>query len=305
MLVGNARLVLDTRAALAESPLWSAAEQKLYWVDISAKRIHCYDPVTGDDKAWAMPTEPGCLALAKAGGLVAALRDGFYRFHPDSGLLRKIADAPYDMATTRFNDGKCDTEGRFWAGAMFEPRTTESASLYVLQCGAVACMWGPENGWGVKVSNGLAFSPDEIYVYQSDTPNHVVYRFRIDPATGRGLMREEFLRFSSDKSAIDYGGRPDGAAVDSEGNYWSAQYEGGRVLGFTSQGALIAQINVPALRTTMVTFGDTDLRTLYITTARDGAAAEELQKYPHSGGLFKFRLPASAVPGCAAPYYVD
>ena len=305
MLSGQAELVLDARAALGESPLWSAQEKKLYWVDISGRAIHRFDPQTLVDECWKVPTEPGCIGLAQDGGLIAALRDGFYRFSPDSGQLTKLADAPYDQTNMRFNDGKCDAAGRFWAGAMFEPRTTAAAALYVLERGKVRTAWGPDQGWGVKVSNGLAFSLDGRKAYQSDTPNHVVYRFPLDPVSGAALGREEFLRMSDDKTAADYGGRPDGAAIDSAGNYWSAQYEGGRVLGFSPDGKLIAEITVAARKTTMVTFGDTDLRTLYITTARENASDDELIRFPYSGGLFRYRLPDSADAGSTAPYYVD
>ena len=305
MWSGQAELVLDARAALGESPLWSAREKKLYWVDISGRAIHCFDPQTASDQCWAVPTEPGCIALAQDGGLIAALRDGFFHFSPQSGQLTKLADAPYDQANMRFNDGKCDAAGRFWAGAMFEPRTNEAAALFVLERGEVRTAWGPNQGWGVKVSNGLAFSVNGRKAYQSDTPNHVVYQFRLDPISGAALGREEFLRMSHHKTAADYGGRPDGAAIDSAGNYWSAQYEGGRVLGFSPDGKLIAEIKVAAKRTTMLTFGDDDLHTLYITTARDGASDDELARYPHSGGLFRYRLPDSADAGLPAPYYVD
>lgn len=305
MQTGNAELVLDAQAALGESPLWHAAERKLYWVDIAGRRIHAYDPSTNADQWWPVPSEPGCIALAARGGLIAALRDGFYHFQPDSGALKKIADAPYDPADMRFNDGKCDAAGRFWAGAMYEPRTEERAALFVLERGQVRTAWGPEQGWGVKVSNGLAFSLDGQTVFQSDTPNHVVYQISIDPASGKPTARREFMRMADNKQAADYAGRPDGAAVDSAGNYWSAQYEGGRVLGFSPSGALMADVSVPARRCTMLTFGDDDLRTLYITTARDGASAEELARLPHAGGLFRYRLPESADAGCAAPYYLD
>ena len=94
----QAELVLDARAELAECPLWSVAEQCLYWIDIAGRRLHRYDPATSLDRVWWVPCEPGCIALADGGGLVAALRDGFYRFYPEQSRLHKLADAPYDTA---------------------------------------------------------------------------------------------------------------------------------------------------------------------------------------------------------------
>ena len=140
--IGEVRLALDAKAALAECPLWSVNEQKLYWVDISGCAINRFDPMTGKNERWPMPCEPGCIALAASGGLVAALRDGFYRFTPADARLEKIAGAPYDTSQMRFNDGRCDAAGRFWAGAMFEPRTAPLASVYCLERGKL------RNGWG-------------------------------------------------------------------------------------------------------------------------------------------------------------
>ena len=300
--IRDVRLVLDARAALAECPLWSEREQKLYWVDISGRMINRFDPATGQNAHWPMPCEPGCVALAASGGLVAALRDGFYRFYPVDARLEKIADAPYDTTTMRFNDGRCDAAGRFWAGAMFEPRTAEAASVYCLERGRVRRGWGPEEKLGVKVSNGLAFTADGRHVFQSDTPNHVVFQFPFDVKTGTIGTRREFARRPDNRSDADYGGRPDGAAVDSEGNYWSAQYEGRRVLRFSPRGEVTGVVHVPSKRVTMVAFGGADLRTLYITTAREGAAESELAAEPHAGGIFACEL---EVAGRAEPLYVD
>ena len=294
--------VLDSRAALAECPVWSVIEQKLYWVDISGRSINCFDPAGGANTRWPMPCEPGCIALAASGGLVAALRDGFYRFFPANGELRKIADAPYDTKLFRFNDGRCDRAGRFWAGAMFEPRTAEAAGVFCLERGKVHAGWGPEENLGVKVSNGMAFSIDGEHVFQSDTPNHVVYRFPFEMETGKIGAREVFARCKDNRTDADYGGRPDGATIDSDGNYWSAQYEGGRVLRFSPAGEVTAVAYLPARRVTMVAFGGADLRTLYITTARDGANEAELLGFPQSGGIFSCEV---EVPGRAEPLYID
>ena len=302
----QAELVLDARAQLGECPLWSAAEQCLYWIDIAGRRVHRYDPATNLDRVWWVPCEPGCIALAEKGGLVAALRDGFYRFYPQEGLLDKLADAPYDSGDMRFNDGRCDSAGRFWAGAMYEPRTAELAAMFCLERGATRLGWGPqqspEQHFGVKVSNGLAFAEDGKSLFQSDTPNHVIYRFEFDAASGQVGERQVFARLPAKGEADVYGGRPDGAAIDAEGCYWSAQYEGGRVLRFSPQGEIIGIVRVPVTRPTMVAFGGADLRTLYITSAREGAGDDELARQPQAGGLFAVRLD---VAGRAEPLYRD
>ena len=302
IVVKDAHLVFDARAALAECPLWNPAEQKLYWVDISGQTINRFDPATGANEHWSMPCEPGCIGLATSGGLIAALRDGFYRFFPSDGRLEKIADAPYEVHCMRFNDGRCDSAGRFWAGAMYEPRTAERAAVYCLERGKVRTGWGPDESLGVKVSNGMAFTADGRHVFQSDTPNHVIYRFAFDAEKGTVGKRGEFARLPGNRTDVGYGGRPDGAAIDTAGNYWSAQYEGGRVLRFSPGGEITGIVSVPAKRVTMVSFGGADLCTLYITTAREGATEAELHSEPQAGGIFACALD---VAGRAEPQYVD
>ncbi|MBL8521244.1 MAG: SMP-30/gluconolactonase/LRE family protein [Betaproteobacteria bacterium] len=299
---GTAQPVGSAVAQLGECPLWSVAEQALYWVDISGRAIHRFNPGTRAASMWPMPSEPGCMALAESGGLIVALRHGFCRFDPVTGAVAKIADAPYDPAQYRFNDGRCDAAGRFFAGAMFEARTHERASMFVLENGCVREAWGPGQGWGVKVSNGLAFSADGKTLFQSDTPNHVIHQFDYDAARGAVSNRREFARRPANRSDPDYGGRPDGAAIDVEGCYWSAQFEGAQVLRYSRDGDVIGRVSVAARRTTMVAFGGKDLQTMFITTAREGATEDEVARFPNAGRLFAIRLPMA---GRAEPLYRD
>lgn len=271
---------------VGECPLWHSEEAALYWVDIDGRAVHRYHPESGARQHWDMPTEPSALAINAGGGLIVALRSGFAHLDTNTGSLAEVAPAPFDMATTRFNDGKVDPAGRFWVGTIYEPRSTPSAEMFVLEKGQVRKAWSG----GMTVSNGLGFSPDGRRMYHSDTTSHRIDRFDFDVASGAISEPHAFQRFSTDKKAADYGGRPDGAAVDSEGNYWSAMFEGGKILRFAPDGTRLGEIAVPARCPTMVTFGGPDLRTLYITTASHNRSPEEIAAYPLTGHVLAVQV---------------
>ncbi|MEO6353997.1 MAG: SMP-30/gluconolactonase/LRE family protein [Oxalobacteraceae bacterium] len=287
---------------VGECPLWDPDEAVLYWVDIAGCAVHRLNPENGDHSSWQMPAEPGCIARngigngGGSGGLIVALRSGFFRLDTDDGTLDQIAAAPYDSATTRFNDGRCDAAGRFWAGSLYEPRDLQLGTMYCLDRGTLHTHWS-----GVTVSNGLAFSPDHHTLYQADTTAHLIRRYAFDLERGQASAPQVFRQFSSDKSRDDYGGRPDGAAVDSEGAYWCAMFDGGRLLRLSPQGEILREIALPVRCPTMIAFGGADLRTLYITSARHNRAAAELAQYPLSGCLLSMRID---VPGLPEPAYI-
>jgi sugar lactone lactonase YvrE len=279
---------------VGESPLWHHGEQTLYWVDIEGFAIHSLKPATGEHRKWPMASEPSALAISAGGGLAVATRAGFMRFDPEDGTLHAIAPAPYDTATTRFNDGKVDAAGRFWVGTIYEPRDKQAAEMYVLERGQVRLAWSG----GMTNSNGLGFSPDGSAMYHADTAAHRVTRYDFDLASGTPSNPQVLHQFSADK-ASNYGGRPDGAAVDSEGNYWVAMFEGGRIAKLSPSGEQLDEIVLPVRCPTMVTFGGADLKTLYITTASK-RPSEELAAHPLSGRVLQVRV---AVPGLPAPAY--
>ena len=291
------QLAFNEPMAVGESPLWHAAENCLYWVDIDGFAIHRLHPDSGAHTSWSAPSEPSALGLCQDGALVVALREGFARFNPVSGSFTPIAVAPYDTGISRFNDGKVDPAGRFWVGTMYEPKDAQKAAMYVLERGAVRRAWEG----GMTTSNGLAFSLDNRFMYHSDTTTHRIDRYPYDPATGELGEAQAFQRFDSDKSAPGYGGRPDGGAVDCEGAYWSAMFEGGRLLRFGADGALLREIKLPLRCPTMMAFGGADLRTLYITSAGSKRPAAERERYPLSGCLLALRV---EVPGLPEPQYL-
>lgn len=304
--------VVTEPSELGESPFWHPQEQLLYWVDIAARRILRANLVTGALQRWAMPSEPGCIAPATdngdGGGLVIALRDGIYRAPIWGGELRRLAQAEHDTATTRFNDGRADPLGRFWAGTIYEPRDRALAALYSLDCRAGGAAPRLQRQAGdAHTANGLAWSPDAKTLYWSDTPRHVTHAWDWDASRNVLTRQRVFQQFPGKPEGWQagmpgYGGRPDGAAVDAEGNYWCAMYEGRRLLQLSPSGALLADIPVPVQCPTMPCFGGADLRTLYLTSARHGRPAAELAALPLSGCVFSMRV---KVPGLPVNFFLD
>jgi sugar lactone lactonase YvrE len=286
----------DAVMTVGEGPLWAPEEKALYWVDIEGKAVHRLCSSSGRHEQWAMPAEPSALARSASGGLVVALRSGFAHLDTDTGAITPLLAAPYDQAITRFNDGKVDAAGRFWVGTIYEPRDKPAAEMYVLERGALRKAWSG----GMTNSNGLGFSPDGATMFHADTATHRVRAFDFDVKAGAVSNEREVRRFDDNKSSPSYGGRPDGAAVDSEGNYWVAMFEGGRIVKLSPSGEQLDEIRLPVRCPTMVAFGGADLRTLYITSASK-RPAEELADMPLSGKLLSVRVP---VAGRIEPAYI-
>jgi sugar lactone lactonase YvrE len=287
---------------LGESPFWHPHEQQLYWVDIPGKCILRCNIFMGSVESWAMPSEPGSIAPAQSGGLVVALRDGIYRARQWGGALEKLASAQHDTTTTRFNDGKADPAGRFWAGTMFEPRTSRSAGLFMLNGSRLE-----QKVSNATIANGLAWSPDAKTMYWADTPTHTVRAWDWDAKTSAMTNERIFKQWPGKPEGwqfgqAGYGGRPDGAAVDVEGNYYIAMFEGARICKLSPTGVELASIPVPAQCPTMPCFGGDDLKTLYITTACYNRSRAELQAYPQSGCVFSMRVDVAGLP---VNFYAD
>ena len=278
---------------LGESPFWHPEERALYWLDIPGHDLHRYRPASGEHRQWPLPSEPGCCAPVLGGGLLIAMRDGLWRFDTGSGERRRVADPPYDPVSQRFNDGKADARGRFWVGTIDDKREPRAA-LYCFDHGALGRVAD-----GITTSNGLAFSPDGRTMYWSDTKAHAVYAFDVDGQDGSLSRRRVFQQFAPRAEGAPlagYGGRPDGAAVDSEGAYWCAMFEGQRLLRLSPEGELLAEINLPVRCATMPCFGGDDLKTLFVTTAREKRPADELERQPWAGRVLQMRVQVPGLP---------
>jgi sugar lactone lactonase YvrE len=287
----NAECVVDARDVVGESPVWSARESALYWVDILSAKLQRWEPSTGRHSTWQLPTVVGSIGLRAKGGLVLALRSGFHLFDPNTGALTFLCHPEPDIPTNRLNDGKVSPDGRFWAGTMDDrPVKERVAGLYRLdpdhRCHRMA--------GDVIVSNGLAWSPDGRILYHSDSRGGAIFQYDYDPATGGIGERRLFVAMQPEW------GRPDGGAVDAEGCYWSCGVSAGRLNRFSPSGELVAYVKLPVTHPTMPCFGGPGLTTLYITSLRDGLSEDALQATPQAGGVFKLE---PGVPGVSVALY--
>ncbi len=273
-------LVLDTKSDLGEGAIWNYKTGELIWVDITGKILNFYTPKLKNNKEMLTGQMIGTVVPAESGKMMVALENGFYQLDPETGAKKLIANPEEDIPGNRFNDGKCDPAGRFWAGTMSTTGKRQAGALYRLDAdGSVHKMID-----NVGTSNGIVWSPDYTKMYYIDTPTRKVMAWDYNNETGE---------ISNPKPAVEVPeemGYPDGMTIDADGNVWIALWSGSAVGCWNPEtGELLRTIDVPAKNVTSVAFGDDDLGTLYITTARTGTSEEELEKFPLAGGVFKTR----------------
>ena len=276
---GKLELILDAGCQLGESPVWCPQRELLLFVDISGRRLLKFNPASRALESCAIEEDIGCVAPSKGGGFVAGLRSGIWLLNEKGEKQRMLAANPEDSQVSRFNDGRVDGAGRFLAGTLDE-RKASRAALY--RCDRRGLIRLTD---GLITSNGLAFSPDGRTLYHSDTPRFTVYRYAYDASSGTAENRRVFVEL---KPTASDRGRPDGAAVDAQGCYWTALYEGGRVQRYDPEGRLMSEHTVPVRNPTMPAFGGLGLKTLFVTTARDATGS--------GGGLYAAEVD---VPGLA------
>jgi sugar lactone lactonase YvrE len=273
-------LLFDARAELGEGPFWDVRTQTLHWLDVLKKRIYA-----GSDLLAQLDEFVGCAAPRRDGGFILALKNSLVDLKPDSAkptLLASVSEPVHN----RFNDGKCDPAGRFLAGSMDHNEVEASGALYSYNGKTVTTLLT-----GIRISNGLTWSPDHKTFYYIDTPTRQVTAFDYDLATGQIAEPRAAVRIP------DGMGWPDGMTSDTDGNLWIAMWGGAQVTKWDPRtGQLLEQIPVPALQSSSCIFGGADLNELYITSARKGMSEADLQKYPLSGGLFKVVTKVTGMP---------
>jgi len=275
------------RLALGEGPVWDAANARLLVADIIACAIHAFSPEGTLRQSWLFPSEVGSFGLCRSGRWIVALRKEIALFDPVSGALETIA-APALPGPTRFNDGKVAPDGSFWVGTMDDrtPRTPIGALFRI----------GPDRSCtqiidGLMVSNGLAWTGDGRTMFHTDSAAGRIDAWDFDPASGRAANRRAVFEFTD--PAI---GRPDGAAFDSSGVYWSAGVRAGRINRFSREGKLLASDPFPCPGVTMPCFAGPDLKTVFWTSLRHALGAEAIALHPTLGGLFVMESAVAGVP---------
>lgn len=281
------------RCRLGESPLWHPVEQQLYFVDIPGRQVLRWRAGAQAPDIWPQDAEPGSIAALEGGGLLLARRDGLWKLDTDSGALTALAPPPYDPARLRFNDGKVSPDGRFWVGTISDARQPEAALYRRVPSGFEV------QADGIVTSNGLAWSPDGSRIHWSDTKAHRIFVADYDREAGcLASSPRVFAQFALREPGQTevYGGRPDGAAMDAEGGYWVAMFEGACVLRLSPQGQVLRRVELPVQCPTMVCFGGPDLRTLFITTASDKRSADELARQPLAGAVLRLQVDVPGLP---------
>jgi D-xylonolactonase len=269
----NVRCVADVHAILGEGPVWVSRERALYWVDINARRLFRLSD-SGEVSQWTTPSRVGSIAPRASGGFIAGTDEGIAMIDLDAGKFDIVARPEEKLPGNRFNDGKVDRRGRFWAGTMDDQERQDSGSLY---CIDEALGWTMVDS-GYRVTNGPAFSPSGDRLYHNDSARQQTYVFDLEGGVARN--RRTLIQFREND------GFPDGMTVDSEGCLWIAFWDGGCVRRFSPDGEWLETVEMPVSRPTSCAFGGADLDRLYITSASRDLDPDTLAMQPKAGGLF-------------------
>jgi sugar lactone lactonase YvrE len=281
----KAHLAYQSNDILGEGPVWVPEEQALYWVDIQRPTLQCWHPGSGTYQYWKMPTDIGCFALREQGGAVLGLRTGFAFLDFTSGVVSPLSDPEADRPYTRFNDGKCDRLGRFWAGTMDEEGGNTRGALYRLDPDGEYCQIKP----GIGISNGLGWSPDNRVMYYTDSVKRTIWAYDFD--LERGEIRNQRVFAQTPDAYV-----PDGLTVDADGFVWSAKWDGWKVVRYAPNGSKDLEIQLPVQRPTSCIFGGPELKHLYITSASTGLSESELAEQPQAGCIFVLDAPDRGLP---------
>lgn len=269
-------------ATLGEGPVWDEQESRLYWVDILSGKLFRYDPYNKNNETFDIGEHLGCVALREEGGLVMARQSGLVFFDPEQRKVTNITGYEFQSPDSRFNDGKCDPSGRFWAGTLSYDLEEGAGCLYCLDQNLDTEVKLRE----LTIPNGMAWNRKGDKFFFIDTPTQKVQAFDYDDKSGEITNPLVVKKFDEEE------GFPDGMTIDREGALWVALYNGGKVIRIDpGSGETLFEVHLPVPQVTSCTFGGADFNELYITTGREHMSADDIDRWPLSGSLFKVELP--------------
>lgn len=278
--------LVQAQDVLGECTLWCEREQVLWWIDSRAPALYRHSPARGETTALRLPEVIGSFCLRQGEGMVAALASGLHFLDPRTGALDPIAAPETALPENRFNDGRCDRGGRFFAGTMSDVRREPVGSLYRLdpdlRCTRLR--------GGIIVPNSIAWSPDNRRMYFADTYRAQILVYDYDMDTGAIANERLFV------DAAGHPGRPDGSCVDADGCLWNAEYGGARVVRYTPAGRRDRVLALPVSNPTCCCFGGPALDTLFISSARQRLTPEQLAAQPLAGSVFAARPGVTGLP---------
>ncbi len=278
---------LRVRNNLGEGIQWDVETGAAWWTDIHARTILRYVPSTGAFDTFAMPERVGSFGLIEGSDdIVVAFESGFAIADLDGAILSWLGKPDAALPGVRFNDGRVDRQGRFWAGSMVEtePRDARGNLYCVGKDGAVQ-----RRESGIIISNGLSWSPDSRQMYFADSPLRSIYVYDFDANDGSIANRRVFANTPE-------GAHPDGATVDAEGYLWSAHWGAGQIVRYKPDGSVDRVLPVPASQPTCVAFGGADLDLLFVTSARENLSEQALAGQPDAGNVFIYKMDVKGLP---------
>ncbi len=278
--------VWEEPAILGEGPLWVARENAVYWVDIVSRKVHRYGPADESRRTWRFEEQVTSLAARRQGGFVGSVRDGFASIDLETDTVEPIVMPESDMPNNRFNDGKVDDNGRYWAGSMDDSEKLATGSLYRLD-GDLTLHKMSEN---YTITNGPTFSKDGRTLYHTDTAIRTIFAFDF-AEDGAISNKRVFVKLETEEE-----GYPDGMTVDSESCIWLCHFAGSRITRYSPEGQVLQVISMPVPNITSCTFAGPELDTMYITTARHLLSEADVTKYPLSGSLFSCKPGVRGLP---------
>ena len=281
--------VVTLSSELGESPMWDRAAGALWWIDIYKPTLNRFDPQTGRNEEITLDQNIHAIAVRETGGLVGSFEHGIGFIDPDSASVTTVAD-PIGEVEAKYNDGKCDRDGRFWTGSMSNDWVTPVGCLFRFDADQAAHTMDT----GFKLSNGMGWSPDNRTMYFTDFGQSTIFAYDYDATTGGIENRRPFVEIPEGQ------GQPDGMTVDAEGCLWVALWNGWAVARFDPDGKRVETIELPIIRPTSCMYGGPDFATMYLTSATLLLTEQELAGQPLAGAVFAID---TGVRGVAEPKF--